>query len=73
MWDEASKQQPDFKPTYSTISPGIQKVITANIVEMSLTIPEIYYIVNLGFTKQNWPTSGMDSFAGRSGVVTTHG
>ena len=71
LWDEASKWQPNLKPTYFTIPPGIRKVIAANVAEMSLTIPGIYYVVNLGFIKQNvyWPTSGMDLLAGRSKVI----
>jgi len=44
--------------------PGARKVVVAtNVVEMSLTIPSIYYVVNPGFLKQNVydPRLGMDS------------
>ena len=39
-----------FEPT----PPDVCKVvIVTNVAETSLTIPEIYYVIDLGFAKQN--------------------
>ncbi|KAJ8702089.1 DEAH-box ATP-dependent RNA helicase prp22 [Pleurotus ostreatus] len=49
-----------FEPT----PPGARKVVIAtNVAETSLTIPDIYYVIDPGFSKQNAfdPKLGMDS------------
>ncbi|KAF9270686.1 P-loop containing nucleoside triphosphate hydrolase protein [Marasmius fiardii PR-910] len=49
-----------FEPT----PPGARKVVIAtNVAETSLTIPNIYYVIDPGFSKQNAydPRLGMDS------------
>ncbi|KAL0057617.1 DEAH-box ATP-dependent RNA helicase prp22, partial [Marasmius tenuissimus] len=49
-----------FKPT----PPGVRKVVIAtNVAETGLTIPNIYYVIHPGFSKQNAynPRLGMDS------------
>ncbi|KAI3622057.1 atp-dependent rna helicase dhx8 [Moniliophthora roreri] len=49
-----------FEPT----PPGVRKVVIAtNVAETSLTIPNIYYVIDPGFSKQNAydPRLGMDS------------